>query len=628
MRRAALGSILVALLASCLACGGGGGDTPPPPSPPVIQGFTATPSPILAGEPATLSWTVAGATALRLDPGYGDVMGRSSQGVAPATTVSYTLTASNAGGSVSATTTLTVAAALTWTAQSIPVRDGRSLAADLYFAGSAPTAKPVILIQTPYDKGHYRDNTVPGPAGGASFPKSASYNVVVVDWRGFYGSADAAVAGYDRGLDGYDCVEWIARQPWCNGKVGTWGSSALGAIQWQTARHQPPHLVCCTVQVRGIATRYEQYYCGGAWRREHVQSMALLGLVDLENVLAHPAKDALWQAAEAASDYTADIRVPVLVVGGWYDHFPMDVLDAFEGLRTRGAADLRSRHKLVMGPWTHSGVGQSVQGVFTYPDATGIQDTTLQFWDAALRGVANGWEAKPPVSYYQMGENRWLFADSWTGLVRQERSLYLHPGGLLQPFAPPAGAAPESFRYDPADPTPALGGSRFNPFNPLLLEGPQDLGQVIEPRADVRVYSTPLLDQDLVLNGSLALDLWVASDRTDTDFSVRLTDVQPDGRSIILTQGIRRLRFRESLTREVLAVPGQAYPLTIDLPDLAYTFLKGHRLRLVVASADHPHFDRNRNDGGPMYVPGPFLPAQNTVFQDAGRPSRFRFQAR
>ena len=624
-------AILAGSLALQFACGGGGGDAPPPPSPPsppVIQGFTAAPATILAGESANLSWSVTGATALRLDPAPGDVTGRTSQGASPAATTTYTLTASNAGGSVSAATTLTVTAALSWSSMAIPVRDGNSLAADLYFAGAAPSARPVILIQTPYDKGHYRDNTVPGPAGGASFPRSSAYNVVVVDWRGFYGSANAAVAGYDRGLDGYDCVEWIARQPWCDGKVGTWGSSALGAIQWQTARHQPPHLFGCTVQVRGIATRYEQYYCGGVWRREHVQSMALLGLADLDTILAHPTKDPLWQSAETGSDCTADIRVPVLVVGGWYDHFPMDVLDAFEGLRTRGAVELRSRHKLVMGPWTHSGVGQSAQGVFTYPDATGIQETAIQFWDYTLRGLANGWESKPAVSYYQMGENRWVPADSWTGIARQERFLYLHPGGSLQALPPPAGAAAEGFRYDPADPTPALGGSRFNPFNPSVLEGPQDLSQSLETRGDVRVYSTPLLEQDLVLNGALALELQVATDRTDTDFSVRLTDVLPDGRSIILTQGIRRLRFREGYARELLAEPGQAYALRIDLPDLAYTFLKGHRLRLVIASADYPHYDRNRNDGGPMYGPGPSFAAQNTLFQDAARPSRLRFWTR
>lgn len=619
---------LAGILALHFACGGGGGDAPPPPSPPVILGFTSAPATILAGESASLSWSVTGATALRLDPALGDVTGRTSQPASPAATTTYTLTASNAGGSVTASTTLTVAAGLTWSPVAIPVRDGHTLAADLYFVGAAPAAKPVILVQTPYNKDHYRDNTVPGPAGGASFPRSAAYNVVVVDWRGFYGSAGAGVAGYDRGLDGYDCVEWIARQPWCTGKVGTWGSSALGAIQWQTARHQPPHLSSCMVQVRGISSRYEQYYCGGVWRKEHVQSMALLGLADLDTILAHPTKDLLWQSAESASDYTADIRVPVLVVGGWYDHFPMDVLNAFEGLRTRGAADLRTRHKLVMGPWTHSGVGQSAQGVFTYPDATGIQDTAIQFWDYTLRGLANGWEAKPAVSYYQMGENRWLSAESWTGIPRQERFLHLHPGGSLQALPPPAGADAESFRYDPADPTPALGGARFNPFIPGLLEGPQDLSQSIETRADVRVYSTPPLEQDLVLNGALAVELWVASDRTDTDFSVRLTDVQPDGRSIILTQGIRRLRFRDGYARESLAVPGQAYALTVELQDLAYTFLKGHRLRLVIASADHPHYDRNRNDGGPMYVAGPSLPAQNTLHQDASRPSRLRYWTR
>jgi hypothetical protein len=148
----------------------------------------------------------------------------------------------------------------------------------------------------------------------------------------------------------------------------------------------------------------------------------------------------------------------------------------------------------------------------------------------------------------------------------------------------------------------------------------------VEARGDVLVYSTPVLEEDLRVNGSVSVMLHVASDRTDTDFCVRLTDVYPDGRSVIVTQGIRRMRFRETYSTEELMVPGQVYPVTVELQNLALTFLRGHRLRVVVCSADYPHFDRNRNDGGPMYAGGTSFAATNSVYHDAARPSRVVLQ--
>jgi hypothetical protein len=225
------------------------------------------------------------------------------------------------------------------------------------------------------------------------------------------------------------------------------------------------------------------------------------------------------------------------------------------------------------------------------------------------------------VQYYQMGEDVWLMSHSWQDIPRTALSLYLQPGGLLSESLPPEGEDPARYTYDPADPTPALGGSRFNPFDPALLVGPQDLGPV-ESRPDVQVYSTPPLTHDLRLNGSVRAELFVSSDRTDTDFCVRLADVYPDGRSVIVTQGIRRMRFRNGYDLEELMVPGQVYAVVVELQDLALTFEAGHRLRIAVSSADYPHFDKNRNDGGPTYGPGPSFTAVNAVFHDARHPSR------
>ncbi|NLI46771.1 MAG: CocE/NonD family hydrolase [Acidobacteria bacterium] len=511
---------------------------------------------------------------------------------------------------------------------SIPVRDGQFLAADVYFDGTLGPPRPVILIQTPYNKNLYRWQAVlPPETGGVTFPYDPAYNYVILDWRGFYSSAAAAVPGYDRGLDGYDAVEWIAAQGWCNGRVGTWGHSALGHIQFLTARHRPPHLVCCAPYAKDFLTTYSDYYYGGDYRKEHVESMARLGLADPDLILAHPQDDLFWQVAAAQSDLAAETAVPILLATGWFDHFPDDILAAFEALRARSDPAVRDLHHLFVGPWIHGGMNQAEQGELSFPDAVGVHDAlTLRFWDHHLRSLANGWDMEPVVRYYQLGESAWRAADSWTDIAREELVLYLQPGGGLDSATPPADGGADTFIYDPDDPTPALGGSRFAPFDPDVVAGPVDIGLEIETRPDVRVYSTPVLNRPLRLNGRVDAQLWVSSDRPDTDFAIRLTDVYLDGRSFILAQGIRRMRFRDSYATEVLMTPGAAYLVTVPLQNLALTLPAGHRLRIVIASADYPHFDRNRNDGGAMYEDGPLLVAANSVHHDAAHPSRLVLQ--
>ncbi len=516
----------------------------------------------------------------------------------------------------------------------IPTRDANVLAADLWFAGATPAAKPVILIQTPYNRKLYRLGVIPGFAGGASFPVSTNYNYVIVDWRGFYDSSDAAAPGYNRGLDGYDCVEWIATQPWSNGRVGTWGSSALGAIQYQTAFQQPPHLVCCTIQVRFFQVGYADYYYGGVYRKEQAESTASLGLTDPAFILAHPTEDLFWRTVENTSDTPEQVAVPALIVGGWFDHSPDAVLESFARLRARSALAVRDQHRLIYGPWTHGGLGQTSQGVLAFPNVGGLAATEMEFWDYHLRQLTNNsWAAQPVVQFYQMGENNWLNeqlwggSNTWAGVPRVAQTLYLQGGGALMPEAPGVGEGMTSFTYDPNDPTPTFGGARFTPMDSSVPEGPQNLATNIELRADVKVFSTLPLTNDLRLNATnLTLTLYASSDRTDTDFAVRLTDVYPDGRSILLAQGIRRARFRDSLTTEQLMIPGNVYAIPVTLQNLAHTFRAGHRLRLVISGADYPMYDRNLNDGGPMYTNGTPLVAQNNLFHQAAFASRLDFQ--
>lgn len=508
------------------------------------------------------------------------------------------------------------------------------MAADFWYAPPTPAAKPVILIQTPYNRKLYRLGNIPGYAGGASFPLSTNYNYVIVDWRGFYGSTGAAVPGYNRGLDGYDCVEWIAAQPWCNGRVGTWGSSALGYIQYQTAFQQPPHLDCCNIQVMYFQTRYDSYYYGGDYRLEEAQSTAELGLIDTNTLLAHPDYDNYWKLVEAFTDTPQKIAVPTLIVGGWFDHTPDSVLQAFAELQTNSDSSVLNRQWFIFGPWTHGGVGEAQQGILDFQNTTNLFDQEISYWDYMLRDQTNNsWAAQPFVQFYQAGENIWVDHRSWSGtdawanIPRKPKTFYFHSGGRLDADAPGVDENLDSYDYDPGDPTPTFGGARFTPFDSTVPEGPQDESTNIETRSDVLVYSTDPLTNDLRLNSTnLLVTLYASSDRTDTDFAVRLTDVYPDGRSIILAQGIRRARFRNSLSVEELMTPGAVYQIPVQIQNLAWTFRKGHRLRLVVSSADYPMYDRNLNDGGPMYTNGTPLIAHNIIYHDAAHPSHLDFQ--
>ncbi|PLX23987.1 MAG: hypothetical protein C0600_13835, partial [Ignavibacteria bacterium] len=272
----------------------------------------------------------------------------------------------------------------------ITVRDGKALAASLYHNG-ATGSKPVILVQTPYNKAVY--NLTLNINNGGVFPlDTARYSYVFVDWRGFYASKDAAVQGYDRGLDGYDIVEWIAAQPWCNGKVATYGGSALGMIQFMTARHHPPHLVCAMPMIIDYRSEYSDYYYGGVLRREHVETLERLGFTTVSLITSQPVENIFWRSVRLANDYPEDIEVPLLMVSGWFDHYPTAVLRAFRDLRERSGASVRERHKLIMGPWLHSLVDKTKQGELEYPGAENIaRQAALEFFDYHLNGAKNGW---------------------------------------------------------------------------------------------------------------------------------------------------------------------------------------------------------------------------------------------
>ncbi len=499
---------------------------------------------------------------------------------------------------------------------SIPMRDGKYLAADIYTIDTL-TPKPTILIQTPYNKLWYR--LIIGSTEGQVPFDSINYNYLIVDWRGFHASAAADSVSYDRGLDGYDLVEWIATQSWSNGRIGTWGASALGIIQFMTAKHQPPHLTCCVPVVSSAKTAYTDYYYGGDYLQEFTAMRDSLGFTPENLILAHYKHDWFWTLAETLTNYPELISVPMLIITGWYDHNDDAPLNMFYALRDSSEPLVRDKHKFVVGPWTHSGVGRLEQGELTYPDGVdSLRSISFRIFDFYLRQINNGYETEPVIRYYMMGENQWRTTEDWYTESDRTDTLYLSQNGILSNDFPTLANPPDSFYYDPKNPCPSIGGNRFNPFNSSVIVGPRDQRDSVENRSDVLLYSTPVLTEPITITGNSQVKLSVSSDCKDTDFSVRLTDIYPDGRSMLICGGIRRMRFRNSFTGEVLMVPGDTCEVTIELKNIAYTFLPGHSMRIIISSSDYPIFHANLNNSDSLYAPGDTVVALNKVYHSPG----------
>ncbi|MCI0341525.1 MAG: CocE/NonD family hydrolase, partial [Planctomycetales bacterium] len=392
----------------------------------------------------------------------------------------------------------------------IPMRDGKALAADLYLPGK-PGKYPVVLVQTPYGKGGLARAILAGEDEGNEVSRGTVSDMArirdrdrtgtcVVDWRGFHGSRDAGTAGPGRrGLDGYDCVEWLAAQEFCDGRVGTWGGSALGRQQFETAATHPPHLVCCVPLIAPLGQVYEGYYEGEVLLESHVRTLDLLGFGVSRTVRAFPRPDApAWRLARSRTYRPEAIEVPCLLITGWWDQYPDQILQTFEDLLARSGAKTRTHSRLLVGPWDHVSVGAARQGDLQFPGAAGASGAVAKaFLDRFLLGEENGWEQAPRVRYWQAGEG-WRSAESWSGVARETRLLRLRPDGAIAPGDPVPGS--RTLRGDPSRPAPTLGGANLPP----VPHGPRDQSP-LGKRDDVLSWETPPLDAPLRLNGNAEL---------------------------------------------------------------------------------------------------------------------------
>jgi predicted acyl esterase len=519
-------------------------------------------------------------------------------------------------------------------AVAIPMRDGVSLAADVYLPPK-PGRYPAVVIQTPYDRKRHRaalgggqggfgggaPDLRDGRAGLTAFADREHYAYVVVDWRGFHGSRAAGSGARPGaiGRDGHDVVEWTAAQPWCDGKVGTWGPSALGGVQFQTAAQRPPHLVCAVPLVAAYGYRYEDYFQDGVLREHHVASLDRLGFGTGSRV--REARDPgapIYRLAKLA-ETPAAIDVPVLMVTGWFDHGTARQIETFRTLLAEGGPRVRAQSRLMVGPWHHTAVDLAEQGDLSFPGAAGASAAAVRAWfDRWLRGVGDGgWAADERVRFWRPGEEGWTGAAEWPRPGGPATSLTLHADGRIDEVAPSADEAPRAFLDDPEDPVPTVGGANL----PLmgLVAGPVDQAPLLA-RPDVLAWTTAPLAAPLRLEGTATVTLSVRIDAPDTDVAVRLCSVGADGRTILLADSIVRASFT-SRGREPLD-PGEPREVEVRLPPLSWTWAKGTRMRVLVSGTNSPRFERNGHTGSPTYEPERAVAAKVEILQDAAHPAR------
>jgi uncharacterized protein len=553
----------------------------------------------------------------------------------------------------------------------IPMRDGCVLRGDL-FRPDTSEKLPVLLNRTPYNKAMPMVFAMTLDATRAA---EAGYNVLVQDCRGRFASDGVWDCFTVEGADGYDTIEWAARQPWSSGKVGTYGASYMGATQWLAATQAPPSLKAMVPSITASDYHDGWTYQGGAFAlffnvswtmaalapprlmRERADNSAItkelgavVGSIDkmrekMEHLplsdfpmfqagapyffdwLKHPSYDDYWRKLSIEERH-AKIEVPALNIGGWYDIFQGGTLRNFSGMRAKGATDAaRGGQRLMVGPWSHAVPFQNLVGAVDFglrsgPVSVDVDGMQLRFFDQWLKGKPASGEA--PVRLFIMGINEWRDEKEWPLPGTDFRRYYLHSrgkansmygDGALSTDAPGA-EPPDHFLYNPTDPVPTGGGGLC--CYPGALQGGAWDQASVEHRADVLVYSTEQLDEDLEVTGPIQLTLFTASSAPDTDFTAKLVDVAPCGTAVNLTDGILRARYRESQSSEVMLTPGKAAQFDIDMWSTANVFKKGHRIRLEVSSSNYPRFDRNLNTGHPLYSDAEMRPAMQTVMHDRG----------
>lgn len=545
----------------------------------------------------------------------------------------------------------------------VPMRDGVSLSADVYLPGKEGQW-PVILERTPYG------NSSDWYVNRALYFARRGYVYVLQDCRGRFDS-DGKWSGWIVEIeDGRDTLDWCGTRSWSDGNVGMMGMSHMGLTQWKAAQTGSPYLKAIAPQM-GPADEYlyGMNYTGGAFllqigipwsigvrgrtqqtRQPYEWDKLFRHLpiltADVEATgkpigfyrdwIEHPSYDEFWKKASNYGHF-GEMDIPILQVSGWLDLHAKSLFANYEAIQREGTERAKRLQKVVVGPWVHTDHPKQAYGVldFGVDSIIDLYALYLRWMDRWLKGIENGVENEPPLKLFMMGKNRWRTAEKWPLPETRWTPFYLRSGGranslfgdgTLSLEQPPAGERADRYTYNPEDPVPTLG------MDPNGEVAPLD-HRPVEYRDDVLVYSTEALEEELEVTGPIQASIYASSSALDTDWTVKLLDVYPDGKAVNLWDGILRARYRDpaairagvpapgQFENPKLLKPGKIYKFFIEVGVVSNVFLKGHKIRVEVSSSNFPRFDRNLNNGGKLGVDTKIVLAHQTVYHDPEHPS-------
>jgi putative CocE/NonD family hydrolase len=501
----------------------------------------------------------------------------------------------------------------------VPMRDGAVLLADRWAPRTGPGGLPTALLRTPYGRAGMSAGPMVRPLAERGF------QVLIQSTRGTFGSGGAFDPLRQEREDGLDTLEWVIKQPWFGESLVLTGTSYLGFVQWAVADRLPPQVKAMIPSMSEAALTLEFLRKDGfsletpfGWgvliadqeRRwalprqllevKRVQRAMFTLPLDqadvaamghrsdyIQDILTHDAGTPRWAEVDH-SHRVADVTLPVSSVGGWYDIFLPGQLRDYQAVQTAG-----QQTRLTVGPWSHTSRGA---GVAAAAEA-------LDFGLAHARGEQPSERA--PVRLFVMGEETWRDFPSWPPPGYAPQRFHLQPGGTLA--ADPAGeSAPDGYRYDPADPTPAVGGVRLA----LGVKAGRVDNTGLEARPDVLTYTSAVLGTAVEVIGEVSAEIWFRSSLPCADVFVRLCDVDARGRSYNVCDGLVSLTDADRISCA-----------TVRLWPTAHRFQRGHRIRVQVSSGAFPRYNRNPGTGDPRATAATLRAADQEVFHDPAHPS-------
>ncbi|MHA1682949.1 MAG: CocE/NonD family hydrolase [Promethearchaeota archaeon] len=517
----------------------------------------------------------------------------------------------------------------------VKMRDGVELFTAVYYPDGVgiDDSRAVVLLRTPYD---IQNPMYSGIVN--QYVHQDGYILVMQDLRGTHGSRydDDFKIFFSDANDGNDTVNWILNQEWCNGSIATVGASAEAANQ--ITYHAEGANVKAAFIHAGPSELYDHWiFPGGCLRKNFIEAwLPREGYAKFGEVVENARKDDdFWgQVSLETNNRFENVRVRAVHFGGWYDCFQQGTIDSFMLYNYNGSTYARDHQILVMGPWHHGG---SVHPGVNYSSVeTGMNEAIAArefIFQESLDGIEKNWTNVPRVYYVVLGDpnsadpkvNQWRNATGWPVSGITDEAWYFHPNGTLS-SAVPSSSANMSYLFDPSDPVKNGGGTTFPVQSPIestpIFPGAVDNKPMEDGRSDILKFTSEILSSPVEIIGRITATLRVMSNCTDTDFTVKLLDIYPDGREINIADGILKTRYRNGFdsASEEFMTPGAYYDITVDLWSMAYRFTPGHRIRVSISSSNYPKFAVNDNTGGAItqFLGNSYFIANNTVEVGAG----------